>query len=158
MGELVNAASEFLAAIFARIGIVGRPRRRAAIRDEIQLLHEIRDSPDFGTESRAHRYLADHVTTEVARYSGIELKRKRNIPWGSVFLALAIGLPLGYWTYRLNDAHFSWFSVLPGSISALMLIAALGFLTGDSNAEEDQASSADAHRPLSDEETAVLRP
>jgi hypothetical protein len=96
MGELVNAASEFLVAIFARIGIVGRPLRRAAIRDEIQLPHEIRDSPDFGTETWAHRYLSDHVTTEVAKDSGIELKRKRKIPWGSVFLALTIGLPLGY--------------------------------------------------------------
>jgi hypothetical protein len=139
---LVNAASEFLAAIFARLGIVGRPRRRAALRDELQLLTEFCESPDFGRESKAHRFLTDHVTSEVARYSGVELQRKRKIPWSSVVIALLIGIPLAYWTYRLNEDHFAWLSLLPGSLAALMLLAALGMLSGSSGSTEEEAVQA----------------
>ncbi|MGC1165334.1 MAG: hypothetical protein WA862_04430 [Solirubrobacterales bacterium] len=142
MEALVNAASEFLAALFARFGYVGRPRRRAAIRDEILLLGEIRDSPDFGVESKAHRFLADHVTSEVARYSGVELKRKRKIPWSSVFIALLIGLPLAYWTYKLNEDGFAWFSILPGFLAALMLLAVMGMLFGESGSTEEEPDQA----------------
>jgi hypothetical protein len=141
MEALVNAASEFLAAIFARFGFVGRPRRRAAIRDELDLLAQIRESPDFGTSSKAHKFFSDHITSEIARYSGVELKRKRKIPWSSVVLALFIGLPLAYWTFKLNQDHFSWFSLLPGLLAALMLLAVLGMLFGDSSSSEEESGS-----------------
>jgi hypothetical protein len=68
---LVNSISEFLAALFARFGYVGRPRRRANLRDEIKLLDEIRDSPAFGAESDGARHLTDHIANELARYSGV---------------------------------------------------------------------------------------
>lgn len=138
MEALVNAASEFLAAIFARVGFVGRPRRRAAIRDELELLATIRESPDFGADSKAHKFFSDHITAEIARYSGVELRRKRKIPWSSVVLALLIGLPFAYWTYKLNEDHFSWFSLLPGLLAALMLLAVLGMLFGDSSSSEEE--------------------
>jgi len=53
MDALGNAISELLAAIFGRLGYVGRPRRRANIRDEIKLLDEIRSSSIFGSDSEA---------------------------------------------------------------------------------------------------------
>ena len=53
-------------------------------------------------------------------------------------LAMLIGVPLAYLTYKLNEAHFAWFSLLPGLLAALMLLAVLGMLFGDSgSAEED---------------------
>lgn len=143
MEALINAASEFFAAVFARLGYVGRPRRRAAIRDELELLAQIRESPDFGVESKAHRFFAEHITAEIARYSGVELKRKRRIPWLSVVLALLIGLPLAYLTYKLNVNHFAWLSLLPGLLAALMLLAVLGMLFGDSSSTKEDSEEAD---------------
>jgi hypothetical protein len=101
-----------------------------------------RESPDFGAGSAAHQFLAEHITVDVASYVGVELKRKRKISWSSVILALAIGLPLAYWTYRLNQDHFAWISLLPGLTAALMLMAALGMLFGDeADPQQDQAES-----------------
>lgn len=126
MEALVNAVSEFLAAIFARLGYVGRARHRGNIRDELDLLNLLRDSPAFGAESGPAKALSQHITGEIARYSGVEPKSK--IQWGSVAAAAIIGIPLGYWTYKLNQDGFSWLSLAPGTVSALMLIAALGLL------------------------------
>lgn len=82
--------------------------------------------------------MAEHLTAEIVRYSGVELRRRRKIAWSSVIFALIIGLPLAYWTYKLNEDHFAWLSLLPGFLAALMLLAALGMLFGDSgSAEED---------------------
>lgn len=124
MEALVNAVSEFLAAIFARLGYVGRTRRRASIRDEIGLLKMFRESPAFGIDSRAAQSLSEHITREVERYAGVEPKSK--VEWGSVAAAAIIGIPLGYWTYKLNQGGFSWVSLFPGTVSVLMLIAVLG--------------------------------
>ncbi len=141
MEGLVRAASEFLAAVLGMLGFVGRPRRRAHIRDDLDLLMRLRESPDFGPDSAAHGYLAGHITREVAGFSGIELDRKRKIPWFSVVLALVIGLPLAYWTYRLDEDGFNWVSLLPGAPAALLLLAALGMLfTGDQSAEQDSTA------------------
>jgi HAMP domain-containing protein len=126
MEALVNAVSEFLAALFARFGYVGRARRRGNIRDELELLMLLRDSPAYGTESSAARTLSEYITGEVERYAGVEPKTK--IAWGSVTTAAIIGIPLGYLTYKLNQDGFSWISLLPGSISGFMLIGALGLL------------------------------
>lgn len=145
---LVNAVSEFLAAIFARFGYVGRPRRRANIRDDLGLLDQIRDSPDFGADSRARRFLADHITAEVARYSGVDLKRKRKIPWGTVAVAMILGLPLTYLTYKLNQQGFSWFSLLPGAVAFFFVIGGLAVLfTGDDS--EQQSDDPESTSPSS---------
>lgn len=137
MEALVNAVSEFLAAIFARFGYVGRPRRRQNIRDELALLDLIRDSSAFGVESDAAGFLSGHITHEVARYSGIELERKRKIAWNSVVIALVVGIPFAYWTYKLNQHGFAWLSLLTGFVAGFMLIGGLGILlTGDDSSGE----------------------
>lgn len=142
MDSLIKAASDFLAAVLGKVGFVGRPRRRAAIHDDLQLLDQLRDSADFGPESPAHHFLRNHITAEVADYSGVELKRKRKIQWSSVVISIVIGAPFGYWTYKLNDDGFSLLSLLPGSIAALMFIAALGMIFGGE--EEASADQNDA--------------
>lgn len=110
---LVHAASELLAAIFGRLGYVGRPRRRASIREEIELLDRLRSSPNFGPESDALRMLSDHISEEIASYAGKDLKRKA---WGSATFGLIVGLPLAYVTYKLNQ------DALPGSLSCRDLL------------------------------------
>ena len=60
--------------------------------------------------------------------SGVELSRKKKIPWSGVVLALIIGAPLAYWTFTLDRNGFRWLSILPGTFAALMFIAVLGML------------------------------
>lgn len=72
--------------------------------------------------------MAERVTLEVARLSGVELSRKKKIPWSGVVLALIIGTPLAYWTFTLDRDGFRWLSVVPGTFAALMFIAILGML------------------------------
>ena len=131
MEGLVKAVSDFLAAALRGLGFVGRPRRRAGIRDDLELLDRLRDSPDFGTESSAHRFLLEHITSEVAKLAGVESIRKRKIPWASVAMALLIAAPLAYWTYKLNHDGFLWLSLFPGTVAGLMLVAVLGMLFGE---------------------------
>lgn len=128
METLVKAASDFLAAILSTLGFIGRPRRRAGIRDDLDLLERLRSSPDFGPDSASHRFLTERVTFEVARLSGVELSRKKKIPWSGVVMALIIGAPLAYWTFTLDRDGFRWLSLLPGTFAALMFIAVLGML------------------------------
>jgi len=139
--SLVKAASDFLAAVLGKVGFVGRPRRRAAIHDDLKLLDQLRGSSDFGPDSPAHHFLRNHITAEVAGYSGVELGPKRKIPWGSVVLSILIGGPFGYWTYKLNDDGFAWFSILPGLIATLMFIAALGMIFGGEEASADEGET-----------------
>jgi hypothetical protein len=144
---LVNAVSEFLAAIFARFGHVGRARRRAHIREDLTLLEEIRRSDAFGSQSQTATYLHDHINREVADYSGIEPKRK--IPWGTVIPSIPIGLALAYWTYKIVDDGFSLLALLPGTAAAFFLIGGFGLLfTGDDSEEqEDQGGTSTVHQP-----------
>jgi hypothetical protein len=143
MEALVNAISEFLAAIFARFGYVGRTRKRAHIREDLVLLDEIRSSAAYGPQSETASYLHAHINREVADYSGITLKHKRKIPWGTVALALPLGLGFAYWTYKIVDDGFSLFSLIPGTAAAFFLIGGLGVLfTGDDSEEDEESSEA----------------
>lgn len=138
MEALINSISEMLAALFARFGYVGRPRRRANLRDEIKLLEELRGSPAFGAETDSARYLTNHIANEVARYAGVLKKRK--IPWGTVVLCAVIGLPFSYWTYTMVRDDFVWYSVLPGLVAGFFVIGGLGvLLTGDDSVKDDSS-------------------
>lgn len=144
METLLKAASDFLAALLSTLGFVGRPRRRAGIREDLDLLDRLRGSPDFGPDSAPHRFLTGRVTLEVAKLSGVELSHKKKIPWASVVVASIIGAPLAYWTFVLDQDGFRWLSVLPGAFAALMFIAVLGMLFDrDEPSEEAKSESAD---------------
>jgi hypothetical protein len=134
---LVRAASDFIAAVLSGLGFVGRPRRRAGIRDDLDLLDRLRDTPEFGPDSSAHAYLSDHITQEIARLSGIALERTRKIAWSSVVMGLVFGLPLAYVTYRINQDGFNWISLLPGILAAVLLLGTLGLLMGGTETSED---------------------
>jgi hypothetical protein len=79
------------------------------------------------------QFLTDHITREVASFTGV----RKKIPWLSVALAVVIGAPLGYWTYRLNVDGFDWVSLIPGAIAGFMLIAVLGMLFGSEESSRD---------------------
>jgi hypothetical protein len=145
MEALVNAVSDLLAAILGRFGHVGRARGRVNIREDLDLLGQFRDSPEFGPESLASNYLTDHITTEVARYSGAVQEPKRKRPWPAIVLALLIATPLVYVTIKLNQDGFSWLSLLPGLGATLMLLTMAQLFTedkGQSEKGDDVANSA----------------
>lgn len=92
--------------------------------------------------------LIDHITSEIAKLSGVELRPRRQIPWASVILALAVGLPLAYWTYKIDQDGFRWWALLPGGFAALMLIGALGMLfNGEEGDESGDSDAPPAHPP-----------
>lgn len=164
MEGLVKAASDLIAALLRPLGFVGAPRRRSGIREDLEVLGKLRESPDFGRDSVAHRLLVDHITREVAKLAGIELKRKRKRNWGSAVIALLIAVPLGYWTYKLNQDGFQLLSLLPGAFSAVMFLGAFGLLLGEQespkreDAGEDVGSSGiESPVPPSDAENLVSR-
>lgn len=146
MPALVNAISEFLAAIFAQFGYVGRTRKRAHIREDLVLLAQIREPDACGPQSEAVEDLHDHIKREIKDYSRTTLKHKRKIPWGTVLLAIPLGLVFAYWTYKIVDDGFALFSLLPGTAAAFFLIGGLGVLfTGDdSEKQEDEAETPSA--------------
>jgi hypothetical protein len=139
---IVNSISELFAAILGRFGHVGRTRSRANIRQDLDLLGQLRESPEFGAESQASSFLASHITSEVARYSGWEPTRKR--PWGSIALSLFIGIPLAFLAYSLSSDGFDWFSLLPGVGALLMFLAAIQLFTDDKETEAEEAAQAPA--------------
>jgi hypothetical protein len=149
MDALVNAVSELFAAVLGRLGHVGRARGRANIRQDLDLLGQLRESPEFGSASPASRFLANHITAEVARYSGVVPRQKK--PWGSIWLALFMGIPLAYLAFSLNEDGFDWFSLLPAIGAFVLFLAAIQLFTGDkepeSEGDEEAAvsSSADTH-------------
>jgi hypothetical protein len=102
-----------LAAILSTVGYVGKPRRRADIRDNLKLVTELAEHPDYGRGTWPHQALMNRTALDVARLAGVQLEH-RKIPWGSVVLAFVIGAPLGYWTFTLNQDGFRWYSLFPG--------------------------------------------
>jgi hypothetical protein len=145
VGELLKAASDFFAAVLGAAGFVGRPRRRAAIRDDLELLRDLEKSPEFGPGTWTREVLTAHITLEVARHAGVDLPR-RKIAWGSIVMAFVIGAPLAYLTYRLDRDGFEWWSLLPGIIAGLMFIAILGMLFNP-----DEASTTNGSQPAGDD-------
>jgi hypothetical protein len=89
----------------------------------------------------------NRVALDVARLAGVPMKQ-RTIPWASVILAVAIGAPLAYWTYKLNQHGFRWYSALPGAIAGFMALSILGMLFSGSSDELPTDDEAFVVHPL----------
>ena len=126
MESLIRAVGDFLAAVLGAVGFVGRPRRRANIRHDLELLRDLEaTSRDFAPGTKPHQELTEHIAREVTTHSDLNQKQR---PWGSIVLALAIAVPLAYLAYKLSDDGFSWWSVIPGFVAVLMAISIAGML------------------------------
>jgi hypothetical protein len=125
------------------LGFVGRPRRRAGIREDLQLLRELETFPDyFGQGTPSHRVLVDHIELEVAKLSGAVRPIRRKIPWGPIVVYALVGAPLGYLTFRLNENGFRWYSLFPGVVAGLMALAIFGSLLPEQTAPGEEPESA----------------
>jgi hypothetical protein len=112
------------------VGFVGKPRRREAIRDDLDLLRKLEEFEDFGRGSGPHAWLTNHIALQVAEFSGLDTRTtRRKISWSAVVLATAFWAPLGWLTYHLVDIGHPWFAVLPAVPPGLFFLATLGMLT-----------------------------
>jgi hypothetical protein len=150
---LIKAFSDVLAAVLGAIGFVGRPRRRASIRQDLELLRDLEQSPEFEVGTDSHGYLVAHIEREVAKHAGAVVPRRKQVPWSSVVICVLIGAPLGYWTFVLDHDGFRLVSLLPGVAAGLLAIAAVGMIVDPDSA----GSSADQHavQALADETNAL---
>ncbi|HEU5252755.1 MAG TPA: hypothetical protein VFU16_05460 [Solirubrobacterales bacterium] len=136
MKDVIQAISDLFAAILGRLGHVGRARGRANIREDVELLGQLRDSPELGSDSTASAFLVDHITTEVARYSGVEPAPKK--PWGSVVFGLLITAGLAFLAYRLSSDGFDWFSLPAGAGAALFFVVTVEMFSKDDSEDDDK--------------------
>src|SRR5204863_4458555 len=73
--------------------------------------------------------LSNHITLRIAEFSGLDFRTtRRTIPWPSVFVAVAIWVPLGWLTYHLVDIQHPWYATLSAVPAGIFFIATLGML------------------------------
>ena len=147
MEGLVRAVADFFAAVLSTVGYVGRPRRRAQIREDMRLVTELAEHPDFGHGSWPHQALMNRVALDIGRLGGVPIPG-RKFPWSSAFLTVVIGAPLGYWAIRLNDDGFVWYSIFPGFIAAVMAVALFGLVVEPQEQDPDHDGDGFAVMPL----------
>jgi hypothetical protein len=146
MEGLVRAIADFFAVLLSMVGFVGKARRRAHIRDDLQLITGLADHADFGRGSWPHQALMNRVALDVGRLAGVPMPG-RKIPWRSAILALLIGVPCGYATYTMNGSGFNWWSLVPGTLAAVMAISFIGMLMGPQEEELDTSDHQFQIRP-----------
>jgi hypothetical protein len=125
----VKAIGDFVAALLGLVGFIGKPRRRAAIGDDLKLLLELEGFEEFRRGTPPHEWLSNHIAIQIAEFSGLDLRTsRRNVAWSSVILATAIWMPLGWLTYHLVAISHPWyatFSAAPAALFALVTVTML---------------------------------
>lgn len=126
---LISAVADLLAALLRPIGIVGSPRRRAGILENLELLERLRTHEEFGPGTAAYTVLTNHVILEVGRLSGVDLRAvRKKINWSSAIVSTCIWAPLAYVVYLLDRDGFDWLSLLPAIPAGLFFVAAVGLI------------------------------
>lgn len=128
---ILKAAAAVMAPTAALVGVGGRRRRlRAEVRENLSLVEALEKNEVLREHTPAVGWLQGKVALDVARLAGFPLGTPKSpIPKGSVVMAGILGLAFAAWTYYIDKDGFVWYSVFPGTVSALMFIAILGMLT-----------------------------
>jgi len=126
VGAIIGAGS--------RLTILGistkKHRLRNDIRENLALLTELEKNSVLANHDVSTQWLPEKIAFDTARLSGHPSgSAKKPIAWGSIVMAVVIGLPFGYWTSVLNRNGFVWLSIFPGLVSFLMAISILGMIT-----------------------------
>jgi hypothetical protein len=167
---LVHDIVEFFAALLSVIGFVGRPRRRAAIRDDLALLRELDDFPgdEFGPGTLPHIWLVGHIYQQVGEFAGLDLRtEKRAAFWPSIIIATTVWASLGWLAYHLVARGYGWWATFPAVPAGLFFLVTISMLTqkepvgagGDLSEYEDRevedGEDLSALGELSDEDSAA---
>jgi hypothetical protein len=91
----------------------------------------------FGEGTSSHQRLVGAIEAQIAEFSVVAGPTKRN--WGSVVLAVLIGIPSGYVAWELNSDGFDIWSVPVGFLAFVMLIAVWGLIFPSEEDESDEA-------------------
>lgn len=128
------------APVAAIVGLGSRKRRlRGEIRENLALVEEIEKSEPLREFSLVSGWLHGRIALDVAKLTGQELDTgKKPIPWGGVVFATVLGLVSAAWTYWLVRDGFVWYSVIPGTVAALMALSVMGQVTGREKAPHEQ--------------------
>ena len=115
----------------ALLSVLNRRRRlRAEVRENLELLGDLEKHSAFRGDLPVAGWLQGKITLDVARLSGHTIgARKKPIEKGTLAFALLVGLGFAYWTYRIVNDGFVWYSVFPGSIAFLLLVSAAALTT-----------------------------
>jgi hypothetical protein len=140
---LVKAVADLIAALFRPVGVVGAPRRRDGIRDDLRLLKELESVPEFGRESYPHTMLVHRIQDEIERLTGFDRFGKRVIPWSNIVQWSIFAAALGGGTYLLDRDGFTWYSLLTAIPGALFAIAAWGAWLPDSPDSDESDTKQD---------------
>jgi hypothetical protein len=128
MEALINAFGDVLGR-FVPIAILRRPWLRREIHADLELLKAIKDAEGLGVNPLLGMLLSDRIWNDTAKLCGAPVVGARlPVKWGSVWLSLAIGAPLGYWTYTIVRDGFTFWGLLPGVPAGVFLIAAIGLI------------------------------
>lgn len=122
MGDLLNTVMELVADALRAVGLK-RPGRRHEIRADLELLQMLQTTPGFGMESTEAKWLKLQIQFQMAHLAGIPIPGTRQpIKRGSFVTWLLIGCGFTYWTYRLDQSGFSWWSVATGLVAFFALV------------------------------------
>lgn len=138
MEGLINAIADAVAGILRAVGLVGSPRRRSGISDDLRLLRELEDFSQFAEGTFAHTAMVKRIDDEVAKHAGVSLKVPRKISWSSVIIWTVLWALLGLGTYLLDRDGFSWYSLLTGIPAATLFIATVGALLPESESPPEE--------------------
>jgi hypothetical protein len=151
MAELVKAIGDFVAALLGLAGFVGKPRRRAAIAADLQLLHQLEEHPDFAASSLPHAWLTNHIMLEIGSFSGLDLRSSRRKADLSSIVINAIVLAVLTWlTYRIFEAGHPWYAAIPGIPAFLLGIAELGMVTEKEDVIPEQSGEGASNSATAD--------
>jgi hypothetical protein len=141
--DLVKALGDFIAAVLSLVGFVGKPRRRAAIRDDLTLLRELEAHEDFGRGSGPHLWLTNHIMFEIATFSGLDLRTSWRKPqWSAIVFACIVWIPLGWLTYHLVAVGHPWYAWIPAIPAAVFFLVTFPLIFNKEEAipEEDESA------------------
>lgn len=144
---LVKAGLAVVLPILTAVGIGSRRSRlRNEIRENLALVEEVQRHALLNNHTLSSAWLQGRIATDIARLTGqTGGKRKKPVQKSSAVVALVLALAFGYWTWSIDREGFVWYSVFPGTVSALMAISFWGhFVNRDLIDDSDLPTGAHA--------------
>ncbi len=117
MADLLNAVMELIASALRAIGLL-RPGRRHEIKADLELLQMLQVTPGFGIDSHEAQWLRSQIALQMLHLARVPVPgTRRPLKKGSFVSALLITGGFTYWTYRLDQSGFSWWSIVTGFVA-----------------------------------------
>jgi len=129
--SIAQAAVAIVTPLATLVGLFSRRRRlRSEIRDNLELAHQLAADSTLSQHTPVAGWLHGKIIIDVAKLTGQSLgTSKKPIQKGALVSYAIVAVTFGLWTYYIVRDGFVWYSVFPGIVSFLMIMAVLGSLT-----------------------------